>query len=136
MLGRDPVGSSLDVRIDGSDGTIAADADLLRAAVLNLLLNAAQATNGRGAVHVTADRQNGSWTIEVRDGGPGIPAELRREVLEPFFTTKSRGGGLGLPIAKRVAEMHGGTLTLTCPESGGTSVVITLPAAPRPPSPP
>ena len=105
--------------------------DLLRAAVLNLLLNAAQAINGRGAVYVTADRRNASWTIEVRDSGPGIPAELRDEVLEPFFTTKSRGGGFGLPIAKRVAEMHGGTLTLTCPESGGTSVVITLPAAPR-----
>ena len=135
MLGRDPIGASLDLRIGGGDGTIAADPDLLRAAVLNLLLNAAQASHGRGAVYLTADRYNGSWTIEVRDNGPGIPVELRDEVLEPFFTTKSRGGGLGLPIAKRVAEMHGGTLTLTCPESGGTSVVITLPTAPRDPSP-
>jgi signal transduction histidine kinase len=65
----------------------------------------------------------------VRDSGPGIPSELRHEVLEPFFTTKARGGGLGLPIAKRVAELHGGTLTLTCPESGGTSVTVTLPVA-------
>jgi len=136
MLGRDPIGASLELRIGGGDGTIAADPDLLRAAVLNLMLNAAQALNGRGAVDVTADRCNGSWTIEVRDSGPGIPAELRDEVLEPFFTTKSRGGGLGLPIAKRVAEMHGGTLTLTCPESGGTSVVITLPTAPPDAPPP
>jgi signal transduction histidine kinase len=136
MLGRDPIGSALELRISASDGTIAADPDLLRAAVLNLLLNAAQAINGRGAVYVTADRRNASWTIEVRDSGPGIPAELRDEVLEPFFTTKSRGGGLGLPIARRVAEMHGGTLTLTCPESGGTLVVITLPATSPEPSRP
>jgi PAS domain S-box-containing protein len=136
MLGRDPIGSALEVRISASDGTIAADPDLLRAAVLNLLLNAAQAINGRGAVDVTAARCNGSWTIEVRDSGPGIPAELRNEVLEPFFTTKARGGGLGLPIARRVAEMHGGTLTLTCPESGGTLVVITLPATSPEPSRP
>jgi len=132
MLGRDPVGASLDLRIDGPDGTITADPDLLRAAVLNLLLNAAQAINGRGSVQLTAGRDDASWTIEVRDNGPGIPADIRHQVLEPFFTTKARGGGLGLPIAKRVAEMHGGTLTVACPDAGGTSVVITLPtSAPR-----
>ena len=131
MLGRDPIGSAVELRIDGGEGTVRADPDLLRAAVVNLLLNAAQAMAGRGAVHLTADRHAGVWTIEVRDTGPGIPVELRSEVLEPFFTTKSRGGGLGLPIARRVAEMHGGTLTLDCPDGGGTCVVITLPATPR-----
>ena len=129
MLRRDPIGSSLDIQIDGGDGSITADPDLIRATVLNLLLNAAQAMNGRGRIHVTGERRDGMWAIEVRDSGPGIPAELQHEVLEPFFTTKARGGGLGLPIAKRVAEMHGGALTLACPESGGTSVTVTLPAA-------
>ena len=133
MLRRDPIGSSLDVQIEGGDGSITADPDLIRATVLNLLLNAAQAMNGRGRIRVTGERRDGAWAIEVRDSGPGIPIELRHEVLEPFFTTKARGGGLGLPIAKRVAELHGGTLTLTCPESGGTSVTVTLPAAARAP---
>jgi len=133
MLRRDPIGSSLDVQVEGGDGSITADPDLLRATVLNLLLNAAQAMDGRGRIRVTGERRDGTWAIEVRDSGPGIPAAIQQEVLEPFFTTKSRGGGLGLPIAKRVAELHGGSLSLTCPESGGTSVTVTLPAAAQPP---
>jgi PAS domain S-box-containing protein len=133
MLRRDPIGSSLDVQVEGGDGSIIADPDLLRATVLNLLLNAAQAMDGRGRIRVTGERRDGTWAIEVRDSGPGIPAAIQQEVLEPFFTTKSRGGGLGLPIAKRVAELHGGSLSLTCPESGGTSVTVTLPAAAQPP---
>jgi signal transduction histidine kinase len=71
------------------------------------------------------------WAIEVSDDGPGVPTDLREQILEPFFTTKARGGGLGLPIAKRVAELHGGTLALTFPASGGMSVTITAPATPR-----
>ena len=131
MLRRDPIGASLDVQIESEDGSITADPDLIRATMLNLLLNAAQAMNGRGRIHLTSQQRNGFWTIEVRDSGPGIPPGLRREVLEPFFTTKARGGGLGLPIAKRVAELHGGTLALACPESGGTAVTVTLPATPQ-----
>jgi signal transduction histidine kinase len=134
MLRRDPSGSSLEIQLESDDGSITADPDLIRATVLNLLLNAAQAMKGHGRIRVLGERRDGAWTIEVRDSGPGIPAELRQEVLEPFFTTKARGGGLGLPIAKRVAELHGGTLTLTCPESGGTSVTVTLPAGPNRPN--
>jgi signal transduction histidine kinase len=74
--------------------------------------------------------QNGYWTIEVRDTGPGIPHDIRDQVLEPFFTTKARGGGLGLPIAKRVAELHGGTLTLTFPADCGTWVTVGAPTKP------
>jgi len=51
-------------------------------------------------------------------------------VFEPFFTTKARGGGLGLPIARRTAELHGGTLTLDCPAVGGTIVTMSLPIRP------
>ena len=68
--------------------------------------------------------------IEVRDTGPGIPAAIRDQVFEPFFTTKNHGGGLGLPIARRTAELHGGTLTLECPDTGGTEVTLTLPLHP------
>ena len=68
--------------------------------------------------------------IEIKDNGPGIPPDLRTRVLEPFFTTKARGGGLGLPIARRTAELHGGGLTLDCPDEGGTVVRLTLPTRP------
>jgi signal transduction histidine kinase len=132
MLRRDPVGASLDVVVDGDSGQIMVDPDLIRATILNLLLNAAQAMNGQGQVRVSNAIRDGMWTIEVADSGPGIPMELRDQVLEPFFTTKARGGGLGLPIAKRVAELHGGTLTLVFPRSGGTSVSVSAPVTPRP----
>src|SRR5215470_7340838 len=130
MLRRDPAGSALQVSIEGDAGEVIVDPDLIRATVLNLLLNAAQAMGGRGEVHVATAARDGNWTIAVRDTGPGIPLELREQVLEPFFTTKARGGGLGLPIAKRVAELHGGTLKLAFPPGGGTSVIVEAPKKP------
>ncbi len=99
--------------------------------MLNLLLNAAQAMAGSGRIVVeTTRRTDGSVLVQVRDDGPGIPAEIRDQVFEPFFTTKARGGGLGLPIARRTAELHGGSLTLECPPSGGTVVSMSLPVRP------
>jgi len=97
---------------------------MVRATVLNLLLNAAQAMAGKGRIRITINRREDNASIEVRDSGPGIPPDIQSQVFEPFFTTKARGGGLGLPIAKRTAEMHGGSLTLSCPPEGGTAVVL------------
>ena len=88
----------------------------MRADLLNLLLNAAQAHERRGTYrrryHASPAPRR---VIEIRDTGPGIPAAIRDQVFEPFFTTKARGGGLGLPIAARTAELHGGSLDLACP---------------------
>lgn len=127
MLRRDPANAALEVAIDGPDVTPTADADLIRAAALNLLLNAAQAMGGRGRIAIAIEQGDQWWVLEIRDGGPGIPVELREQVFEPFFTTKARGGGLGLAIARRTAELHGGTLTLTCPDTGGTVFTMTVP---------
>jgi PAS domain S-box-containing protein len=127
LLRRDPVAPAIEVTIDGPNVTLTADADLLRAAVLNLFLNAAQAMGGTGQIAVTIRCRDGWCTVEVRDGGPGIPAEIRDRVFEPFFTTKARGGGLGLPIARRTAELHHGSLTLECPDTGGCTFTLTLP---------
>jgi PAS domain S-box-containing protein len=137
MLRRDPVGASLEVTVESPDITLTADAELVRAAVLNLLLNAAQAMSGSGRIVVTVSADEERCTLGIRDSGPGIVPELREQVFEPFFTTKSRGGGLGLPIAQRTAELHGGSLTLTCPDTGGALFSLTLPlGAPREPEAP
>jgi PAS domain S-box-containing protein len=127
MARRDPAGEQIDFVVDGDDIIVNVDAEMIRASVLNLLLNAAQAMAGQGRIRVTLVRRDASAEIHVRDTGPGIPENIRDQVLEPFFTTKARGGGLGLPIAKRTAEIHGGTLTLDCPRERGTRVTLSVP---------
>jgi two-component system CheB/CheR fusion protein len=130
MLRRDLTAAGVEIAIEPADVTLTADAELLRATILNLLINAAQAMNGRGRIALTARQEGDAAVIEVRDSGPGIAPELRERIFEPFFTTKARGGGLGLPIARRTAELHGGTLELTCPGDGGTAMTVTLPLHP------
>ena len=127
MARRDPSGQTLEIQLDGAPAPMTADGDMMRAALLNLLLNAGQAMGGNGRVVVEFAIPGDTIEITVRDEGPGIPAELRDQVFEPFFTTKARGGGLGLPIARRTAEIHGGTLTVSCPTTGGTVMRLTLP---------
>lgn len=65
--------------------------------------------------------------IAIRDNGPGIPEAIRDKIFVPFFTTKSRGTGLGLPTSKRFVEAHGGHLTIESPETGGTIATVELP---------
>ena len=127
VLRRDPAGPTLDITIEGPDLTLTADEALIKATVVNLLLNSAQAMDGRGGITIVVVQQDRHCVLQVRDTGPGIAPEIRERVFEPFFTTKARGGGLGLPIARRTAELHGGTLTLSSPRDGGTLVTLTLP---------
>ena len=126
---RDPIASTVDVTLEGTDVLVTADAPMIRGALLNLLLNAAQAMDGQGAITVSLTRSDQQCTIDVRDSGPGVPAEIRDRVFEPFFTTKARGGGLGLPIARRTAELHGGSLSLSHPEPAGAVFTLVLPCS-------
>jgi PAS domain S-box-containing protein len=129
---RDPAVQHVEFRVEGDVPIrLSADAELVRAAILNLLLNAVQAMAGSGRVLVQVSANGDTAHIEVTDTGPGIPDDLRERVFEPFFTTKARGGGLGLPIARRTAELHGGGLALACPVGGGTRLTMTLPIQPR-----
>ena len=73
---------------------------------------------------------DGMCRVTVRDSGPGIPADVRERIFTPFFTTKARGTGLGLPTAKRIVEAHGGSIAVRCPPGGGTTVEVGLPLLP------
>jgi PAS domain S-box-containing protein len=130
MLRRDPIGTALEITAQIPDISMMADANMLKGTVQNLLINAAQSMGGHGRISIAATLQEKTCVIEVHDTGPGIPMEIREQIFEPFFTTKSRGGGLGLPIARRTAELHGGTLMLECPPAGGTIARLTLPRQP------
>jgi len=130
IVRRDPAAHGVEIAVQGEDVSVTADGELVRATVLNLLLNAAQAMAGKGRIAVTTRRQDGMAFVKISDTGPGIPPEIREQIFEPFFTTKARGGGLGLPIARRTAELHGGALTLECPPEGGAVVTMSLPIRP------
>jgi PAS domain S-box-containing protein len=134
IVRRDPSAQGVEIAVEGDDVSVTADGELVRATMLNLLLNAAQAMAGQGRITARTSRSDGDASIQIQDTGPGIPAEIREQIFEPFFTTKARGGGLGLPIARRTAELHGGSLTLNCPPDGGTIVTMTLPIRPARPS--
>jgi two-component system, NtrC family, sensor histidine kinase HydH len=95
-----------------------ADPDQLARVLTNLLINAGQAMNGRGHIWIDARREGSSTLLVVRDDGPGIPPELRGRIFEALFTTKAKGNGLGLALCRRIAEAHGGTVSLEASERG------------------
>jgi signal transduction histidine kinase len=88
--------------------TVEADEQLLRQALFNLILNAAQAVDGDGHIEVFATRQNASEAaLEIRDNGPGVPAGQRAEIFKPYFTTQKTGTGLGLAVVQQIVLAHG-----------------------------
>jgi len=130
LLKRDPAFAELDVPVTGTVPNTLADANLLTIVLQNLLMNAAQAQQGRGTVRVTL-KAAGAWNeIEIADSGPGIPEDIRAALYRPFKTTKARGTGLGMATAKRLIESQNGQIAVACPPSGGTVVTLTIPAAP------
>jgi two-component system sensor histidine kinase HydH len=127
LVRHDPALHAIKIDVTGSSLLVNADAELLKIVIQNLLLNAAQAMPGGGEIRVTVTLADHTCRIEVADSGPGIPAHVREKLFTPFFTTKARGTGLGLSMAKRFLEAHGGTIAVDCPPAGGTTVTIELP---------
>ena len=113
---------------------IRGDAHLLADALVRLLQNAFTAVENQAQPRVILRARAGeigsgrpAVVIEVRDNGPGIPAEIRDKVFSPFCTTKARGVGLGLPVVRRTMIDHGGLVAIDSGETG-TIVRLTLPA--------
>ncbi len=111
--------------------SVIGDKDQLKRALLNLVLNGVQAMPGGGNLTVTALPSSGEpghiVNITVRDTGSGIAPDDLKRVFEPFFTTKPEGTGLGLALAKKTAEAHGGVLQIESIPLSGTSVTLCLP---------
>ncbi len=127
LLAEDPSWRDVDVEVDGAVRPVAADAEMLKIVFQNLLINGAHAMQGHGRIHVAIDEVDAMCQVAFSDAGPGIPVEVRDKVFTPFFTTKSRGSGLGLPTARRFVEAHGGEIAIDCPPAGGTTVVVRIP---------
>ncbi len=127
LFRRDERFTQIAVEVECGAAMVRADAQHLSGALLNLLINAGQAMDGMGCIEVRARVRGRRYEIAVHDHGPGMSDDVRREVFRPFFTTKSRGTGLGLPRVKQVVEGHGGSIEVDCPAGGGTRIVVKLP---------
>ena len=126
LIQRDPGMVNLEIAVSGS-ADIAGDREMLQVVFQNILMNAAQAMEGHGRIDVMIATADGRCRVAVEDRGPGMPDEVREKAFDAFFTTKHRGTGLGLPIAKRVVDAHGGTIQIDVPPSGGTTISVELP---------
>ena len=109
----------------------------LKQALMNVMINAAQAVDGKGFIKLTVIDAAQSVTIKILDSGCGIPAKHLKRIFEPFFTTKpeGQGQGLGLSVAYTAIEQHHGKISVSSKEAKGTVVEITIPKAPAAPAP-
>jgi signal transduction histidine kinase len=130
---------AFDIRVDELVPAVMADQDALRRAILNLVSNALKyADDGRWvgiAVTTTGARENGQVHVAVTDRGRGIPADDLAHIFEPFYrgrfaiAQQIHGNGLGLSLVKRIAEAHGGRVTVKSTPGQGSTFTIILPAA-------
>jgi signal transduction histidine kinase len=108
-----------------------ADPDMLKQAILNLVANAMEAMKSGGDLRLKVDQPDGLVLLEVADSGPGIPAELRDKVFQLYFTTKTRGSGIGLAMTYRAVQLHNGTIGFTSEVGRGTTFRLQFPSAVR-----
>jgi two-component system, NtrC family, nitrogen regulation sensor histidine kinase NtrY len=104
--------------------------DPLRRAFSNILRNAVEACGEQGEVEIiVAPDQIGGVRVEIRDHGPGVPAEIAQHIFDPYKTGKAGGTGLGLALVKQTIEMHGGTISLSESPGGGATFVVRIGSA-------
>jgi len=110
--------------------SVQVDVGQFRQALLNIVRNATEALaeGGGGRLHIAATRDAGGVTLVLQDNGPGMDSDLVARVFDPFFSTKEKGSGLGLPLTQQVIEEHGGRIRCTSKVGEGTTFSIWLPA--------
>jgi signal transduction histidine kinase len=118
---------------------VAGDEERLRQVLVNLALNALEATPDGGVVRVSCavepprrGEADGRVSVAIEDTGPGVAPAIRDRIFEPFFTTKAKGSGLGLSIVHAIVVQHGGALSVEEAGGGGARFVVRLPVAPGP----
>jgi signal transduction histidine kinase len=130
-------GIALEVDVAGGLPLTAADPELLKTCLLNLVLNAFEAMPGGGRLSLAARLERGedaaAIALVVSDTGVGMPRESAASAFEPYFSTKEAGVGLGLSLVRRIVEGHGGRIALDSTPGQGTTVRVFLPVrAPEP----
>ena len=123
--------ASVSVEVSGTFGAIAGDDILLRQTIANLLRNAVEACHERPAAVVAVrgsiDADRRMALVVVEDDGPGIPEEHRARIFQPFFTTRSRGSGLGLSIVQKIVLLHNGRISVGTSAASGARIELAFP---------
>jgi nitrogen fixation/metabolism regulation signal transduction histidine kinase len=122
----------IEIDVPGSLPAVWVDRTLVARAITNVVENAVQAMPQDGVLRVSATADAATVTVIVSDTGVGMDTDAVARAFEPYFSTKTSGSGLGLANARRNVERCGGSMTIASTPGRGTSVTITLPAAPRP----
>lgn len=120
LIEREAAPDALPVRIDG---------DLVKQAILNIVLNGVQAMPDGGTLRLTVKRDGDSALISIRDQGAGIPENIRDKIFNLYFTTKTGGSGIGLAMAYRVVQLHHGSVEFTSIIDHGTTFFLRFPLA-------
>ncbi|MGD2153224.1 MAG: ATP-binding protein, partial [Gemmatimonadales bacterium] len=120
--------SGVTVKVDGPESlSLAADGNLIKQVVLNVMMNALQAMPDGGTLSIAVERVGGAAEIRVADSGCGIAVEDRERIFDPFFTTKKEGTGLGLSVCYGIVQRHGGEIEVDSEIGVGSTVRIRLP---------
>lgn len=120
---------SVEVRSVLETVKVRADGEMLRQAMLNLMLNGMQAMPKGGLLRVCTRREHDAAIIEIRDEGEGIAPELMPKIFNLYFTTKAKGSGIGLAMTYRIVQMHGGAMEVKSETGRGTVFTMRLPAS-------
>lgn len=133
VLKGDPLLRAISISCEGTDQQVEAmiDPGQIDQVISNLVLNAAQACDGNGEIRVKLASNDQELVLSVKDNGVGMPEETRERALEPFFTTKTKGTGLGLPICDRIIQAHHGNLRIESTPNVGTLIEVHIPRSPQ-----
>ena len=119
---------------EGQGFPLEADKSKIKIAFRNIFINAIEAIRGRGEIEIRLRAEKDTLVLVIRDSGMGMARDMVDKIFDPYFSTKDAGTGLGLPIAKKIVEDHGGSIRVESEVQKGTVITITLPgkAAERP----
>jgi signal transduction histidine kinase len=120
-------GVNIQTQLAGEALPVRADSDLIKQALLNVVLNGVQAMSTGGTLHVRVKQSDTAATIEVQDEGSGIAPEVRDKVFNLYFTTKKTGSGIGLAMSYRALQLHNGALDFVTEMGRGTTFRLILP---------
>lgn len=117
----------VELRLDRGISDFYFDKGQIKQVLINLMVNAIEATPPDGRITISSERVNSMVKISLKDTGIGIKDEDLANIFKPFFTTKTRGSGLGLAIAERIIKNHEGTISVESKEKVGTTFTLSLP---------